>query len=283
MCKTINDNRNEINAYDSYLRISPNKNVPNGEAYFSYDMNYLCKYDWCGNSKVKVDIETLYYSYSKEFTITKLYTKYNFKTLTGEDYYEYDNKIYVSVDDYNEFFDKETYQSSVYVKDIKNIDKVTSKLNELGYKSLVIKDSLSNDYAEVLKVISIFKLVLTVILFIVLFFIAYFVIRLIQKSKNVYYSTVRILGGSKNVIRDFISIELLSDFNIAYLLTLLLVFLNRKGIIHIGFITDTTYYLVLKDFIIIYLILTVMSYFISLRYSRKLFKSSAMKTYNEEV
>jgi hypothetical protein len=147
----------------------------------------------------------------------------------------------------------------------------------------VIKDTLNNESAEVLKVINIFKIILTTVLFVVLFFIAYFVIRLIQKSKNVYYSTVRILGGSKRVIRDFISIELLTDFNMAFLITVFFVILNKNNIIKIGFINDITSYLTLKDFIIIYVILTVMSYFISLRYARKLFKSSAMKTYNEEV
>ena len=116
-----------------------------------------------------------------------------------------------------------------------------------------------------------------------MFFIAYFVIRLIQKSKNVYYSTVRILGGSKRVIRNFISIELLADFNIAYLVMLTFAMLSKYGILKINYFANITNYLALKDYVVIYIILTAMSYLISIRYARKLFKSSAMKTYNEEV
>ncbi len=280
---TINGNKYVVNMYESHLRISPNEKIAQGEALIAYDINYLCKYSWCGNSTIKVDVKNIYYSESKEFKVTGMYTKYNFYNLTGQSYQEYDTKIYISEKDYHDFFDKESYQSSVFVKNVKKIDDVDSELQKLGFKTLIIRDTLTNEYAEILKVINIFKIIITTILFVVMFFIAYFVIRLIQKSKNVYYSTVRILGGSKNVIRDFISIELLTDFNMAYLVTLLLVFLDHAGIIHNSFIHDITSYLTLKDFIVIYLILTIMSYFISLRYARKLFKSSAMKTYNEEV
>ena len=283
MIVTINDKKYEIGQYDAYMRITPNKAVQKGEAIMSYDLNYLCKYDWCGNSVIKVDVENLYYKDSKELKVTHLYTKYTFKNLLEGVYDEYNPRIYISEEDYNDLYNKEPYQSSIFVKDVKKIYDAQKAINSKGYSTLVIKDTLNNESAEVLKVINIFKIILTTVLFVVLFFIAYFVIRLIQKSKNVYYSTVRILGGSKRVIRDFISIELLTDFNMAFLITVFFVILNKNNIIKSNFISDITSYLTLKDFIIIYIILTVMSYFISLRYARKLFKSSAMKTYNEEV
>ena len=268
------------------MHIVPNSNVLKGEATVSYDMNYLCKYEWCGNANIKVDVQNLYYHESKELTITHMYTKYTLNNLTGEanaDFDMHNGKIFISEEDFNDLFAKNSYQSSVFVDNVKSLDSVVKILHDKGYSTLVIKDTLNSEFTEVLKIINIFKLILTVILFIVMFFIAYFVIRLIQKSKNVYYSTVRILGGSKQVIRDFISIELLTDFNIAYILTVFFAILNKKGIITSSFLSDITSFLTFKDYIIIYVILTVMSYLISLRYSRKLFKSSAMKTYNEEV
>ena len=42
-------------------------------------------------------------------------------------------------------------------------------------------------------------------------------------------------------------------------------------------------YLYLSDYILLYLILVLMSYLISVRFCSKLFKNSAMKSYREEV
>ena len=46
---------------------------------------------------------------------------------------------------------------------------------------------------------------------------------------------------------------------------------------------DMVKYLGIKDYIFVYVICFVMSILISFRYSRKLFNSSAMKTYREEA
>ena len=284
MTVTLNDNKYTVGKYDYHMRVQPNENVPKGEAYIDNSYNYLCKYEWCGNAQLKVDIENIYYKESLDLTITKIFTKYTFTNLTGIKDYDYNSeRIYISNEDYEKLFDKESYQSSVFANDYKNVDGIIKKLNDSGYITLKIKDTISNDIEEILRIISIFKLILTIVLFIVMFFIAYFVIRLIQKSKNVYYSTVRILGGSKRVIRNFISIELLADFNIAYLLMLTFAMLSKYGILKINYFANITNYLALKDYVVIYIILTAMSYLISIRYARKLFKSSAMKTYNEEV
>ena len=126
-------------------------------------------------------------------------------------------------------------------------------------------------------------LLFTIVLFIVLFFIAYFVIRLIQKSKNVYYATVRILGGSKKTIDHLIKYELCNIFNITYAIFMFFIYLITKNIIKLKFIRDFIRFLSIKEYIIIYVVMFIMSFLIANRYSRKLFKSSAMKTYNEEV
>ena len=47
--------------------------------------------------------------------------------------------------------------------------------------------------------------------------------------------------------------------------------------------TDIIRYLGVKEYIIIYLIIILMAYFISNRYSRKLFKDTTMNTIREEV
>ena len=56
-----------------------------------------------------------------------------------------------------------------------------------------------------------------------------------------------------------------------------------NDIIDISFIKNSMEYLNIIDYVLMYLILMVMSYLISTRFSSKLFKKSAMKSYREEV
>ena len=285
----IGDNEFTPEGWERLMNIRPSKIVSPGQAAVSTNINYLCTYEWCMNKKVNITVNNIYYTEEKELTITSLYNKYNYQnytSLTTLDPYSFeglDGIIYISEQDYNELYNKYDYQSSVFAKDDKKVDVLAKELNDLGFETLCMKDTLNIMYAQIQSVIRIFKIIVTVVLFVVLFFISYFVIRLIQKSKNIYYSTVRILGGSRRVIRNLISIELLTIFHIAYIFLILFLYLSKINIIKISFMHDAVAFLVLKDFIIIYLILFVMSYYISIRYSLKLFKSSAMKAYNEEV
>ena len=119
-------------------------------------------------------------------------------------------------------------------------------------------------------------------LLIALFFIAYFIIKLILKSRNVYYATLRILGANKKITKELLTIELLNVSTIAYIVFIGTVTLVKKQIININ-MTDIIRYLGVKEYIIIYLIIILMAYFISNRYSRKLFKDTTMNTIREEV
>ena len=279
----INNQDYNVNNYDIYLNIYPSKNIKDNEALVSNDINYLCLYNYCLNKKINIEISNIYYTENKELTITNLYNKYNFTNLTGlKNYDRYNGYIFISENDYNDLYNKYTYQASVFVNNVNNLYEVENNLNKEGYTTLVIKDTLVNELSEMLKVIKIYKLVVTIFLLIALFFISYFVIKLIQKSKNIYYATIRILGANKRIIKNLISIELLTTFNIAYLFTIGLILLVKFNIIKTGFLVEYNEYLILNDFIIIYIILLIMSYILSLRYSRKLFKSSAMKAYRKE-
>lgn len=53
-----------------------------------------------------------------------------------------------------------------------------------------------------LQVIKIFKVVITSILIFALFFISYFIIRIILKSRNVYFTTLRMLGATTKMLKD---------------------------------------------------------------------------------
>lgn len=277
---------NKVYKVDDYdYNIIPTSYLSSGEAIVSNDMNMFCSYSWCKNKPITINTETIYFKDSIDLTIVNMYTKNNYKNLTGRDDFEYIpfNTIFISNEDFNKLYNKESYQSSIYVDDELNIDKVNKAILDLGYNTLPLKDNLDNPLDTLMGIFKILRVIVFVGEFVFLFFIAYVVIKLIQKSKNVYYATVRILGGSKKIVNDLIRAELLSCFHIAFIIVVLgIIAFNHSGL-DIPSITQIVKYMNILDFVFIYVILLAMSLLISERYSRKLFKSSAMKSYREAV
>ena len=91
------------------------------------------------------------------------------------------------------------------------------------------------------------------------------------------------LGANKKISRQLLIIELFLDANIAYFGFIVLLVLNKYNIIRIELFNTIVEYLKFTDFAVVYLILILMSFFISLKYARQLFRNSTIKTYNEEV
>ena len=122
-----------------------------------------------------------------------------------------------------------------------------------------------------------------IVLLITLFFISYFVINIILKSRNVYFQIIRMLGATKKVSKELLIYELLIDSNLAYFTFIIFIYLSKIYKFNIEFIDTILKYLTMKDFILLYLILMLMSYLISQKFAKKLFKKSAISTMKEEV
>lgn len=276
--------------YDSYniigdnYAIIPSDKVSQGCAYTSEDINYGCRDYNCKNKGLSIKVNNLYYEDKLDLKICNVYNQKNVSNLLGIDKNSQGyGSIYINRDDYNNLFNKDSYQASVYVSHIDNIDMVSSELDALGYDTLQIRKTLNNDGADMAKIMKIVKLIIVIIMIITLFFISYFVIKLILKSRNVYFSTLRILGGSFKQVKRITDVELFVDSTLAYISYLLIMFLVSRNIIHIKFISNVLEYLEIRDYILMYLILIGMSYLISTRFAHKIFKKSAMKSYREEV
>ena len=262
--------------------VKPNDNVPQGCAYVSYDLTYYNNGYSIINKPIQIEAKNLYYQDTLDLKITKTYTKNNFKSLLGlSKYDEINGAIFINTDDYNTLFNKASYQSSIFVKNEESIDKTKQELDELGYKAIAIKDTLIQEGAT--QIIQIIRTVVTIALIITLFFISYFIIKIILKSRNVYFSTIRMLGANQKTAKNLLIIELLTVSNLAFLISIIAVIAQYYGLINIQFIQDIVKYLKLRDYILLYIVLTGISYLISLKYAKKLFQKSSIKTYNEEV
>ncbi len=278
------NNKERADGYS--LNVIPSSLVKKGEAIIANDLNMKCQYSWCNNKILGIDVENIYYKDHLDVKVTGIFSKSNYKKYINDLHYEgrAQGSILISLEDYNNLYNKDTYQTGIYVDDSRNADEVGEKLDEMGYKVLLLKDTYNyDDKNGLLGVLKIFRIITTTVLLIVLFFIAYFIIRLIQKSKNVYYSTVRILGGTMRNVASLIKIELFSIYNITFIISLLTIYLVKINNLKSNYISNLITYLTYKDYIAIYIILFVICFLIASRYSRKLFKSSAMNTYRGEA
>ena len=91
------------------------------------------------------------------------------------------------------------------------------------------------------------------------------------------------LGASKKVAKQLLVIELLIVSNLAYFLFVLIAIFNQRGLLHISFVDTVNQYFHFSDYLLLYIIITLMSYLLSQKYASKLFKSSVMNAYREEV
>lgn len=276
----------QSNPWNTSYKIVPNAWVSRGKAFISEDNKYSCPKENCINQPLTINVSNLYYQESLNLSVEKYYNIKNISRILSlpnykkEDYENYNGIIFISKDDYNNLYNKATYQVSVYVKDARIIDETLDALNK-DYNTLAIKDVLVQQ--ETVVIIRILKIIVTIILVVTLFFITYFVIKLILKSRNIYYTTIRMLGSSKKVARQLLVIELFVISNLAYFSFIGCLYLNKINIISYNLFNTINDFLIFKDYLLLYIILIVLSFLTSEKYAAKIFKNSVMNSYREEV
>ena len=267
------------NSQIEYPNIKTSDILSEGQVYISENYSYNCKSYNCMKDSLNIKFSNMYTNKEISLSNVKVYNKNNFKKIFGSEYDDMDT-IYLSNNDYDKLYkNNNIYQVSLFVKDVRNIDKTMNELNDYVSFSL---NNVKQDGALV-QVIKIVKTIVITVLVIVLFFVSYFVIKLIMKSRNKYFTTIRILGGSYIEVKRLLQIELLNVTNIVYLVFLVISLFIKNDIIVSESIKNMLFYINLKEYVIVYLILSLMSYLTSSRYSRKIFKRSVITTYNEEV
>ena len=267
--------------------------VPKGKAYIFEDQAYYYenKNDADPNQNalgkdIGVEVRNRFFNSSVDLKVEKVLTAKNIQNLLGipaENYDMYYSCVFISDEDFDKLFDKGYFQISAFMENETQSDDTLAALNEAGYNTLALKDSLTDmtgGFNFVLQMLTYGRLLVE---FVILFFIAYAVIRLIMRSRNSYYSTLRILGATKSNTDNILRVELLIMMVIAYGVDIAFVFLVRKGYLHIDAVNKLLYYLTPVDYAVLAILLLLMSLLIAGRYSRKIFTKSAMKAFREEA
>ena len=266
------------------MQVTPNDRVPQGRAFMSEDLQFNCPFNNCRNRVMRINNTNLYYEIENEFTISSIYNRYNFNSLTGlRGFNEQNGRLFINTEDYNNLFDQRPYQSSIFVSNVRHINDTATQLEEMGIIPLVIKDTIFNHGAEQEALIRIAQTVVIIVLLFVMFFVSYFIIKLILKSRNIYFSTLRILGASKKTAKKLLDIELFTTYNIAFLIMMTFIYLVHIDIINFNYAKTLSSYITILDYVIVYVILLIMTQLISNTFAKSLFKKSAMNTYREEV
>ena len=272
----------EDNFYN-YYNVLPSKNVAKGKAIVSDNLRYTVNGSII-NKDIGIIVDNMYYHEELNLKISNTYTKSNFKRLTGYSTYEENsNSIFINDEEYNALYNKPSYQASVYVENMDEIDTTMNELENLGLHPKKVTDFAVNNWELNQQIIKISKVVVTIIVVFILFFISYFIIKIILKSRNIYFTTLRILGATSKTIKRILDIELFINSSLAYAGVLVFLYLVRTDVIHIEYIAKLTNYMGILEYVVLYIAIAVMSKLISRRFSKKLFKKTVITTYNEEV
>ena len=271
------------NQAETSFGILPSKKVEKGFAIVNNELTNQLEGQNIINQPITIYVDNIYYKDEIDLKISNTYTEKDLKKTTGYEFYG--NIIFINEEDYNKLFRRPCYQSSVYVKDISKIEKTIFDLENMGIKAKKVLDYkiINNDTKKEILIASIEKISVTTILVIMLFFVSYFVIKLILKSRNMYYTVLRMLGAEYKTLKKIIYIELLLNASIAYFVAVFLIYLVKFNILHFTYIAKLVPFLSIWEYVLVYLIIVFITKILSRKFTKKSFQKTLINAYNEEV
>lgn len=281
---TINGKIQQSDPWGGLYSIMASKNVETGNIMVPEDVNSFYDTDYSEGSAngkdISIGIKNIHFSKSLELTVSDVYTERDFQSKTGyQDYDTYGGTVFISSQDYDKLFRQGNYQITVYVEDANDMKETMKALKRAGYITLPLKDMLMFEDSDMLSVV---QVPIAVVIVLALFFIAYFVIRLILKSRAGYFSILRMLGLARKSIRRIMDVELFLVANIAFFTFIAFMEMVSRGVIDVEYIITLAEYIRAQDLLVLYVVLMAMTYLISGKFSKSLFKKTALGTYREE-
>lgn len=288
---------NKVNYYSMQYsydnNIVPSSKVPKGKVYVTDNLEYQCKKTNCKNEAISFSVSGDGFINKGDFKIGKVikYKDIASYFVSNADYITSDillNTYFVNTEDYQNLFGStSTNQISIFVDNTENTKIAQDLMSELrtkGYNVLLTSDTVNSNFDSTFSLINgIITTIFILVLFVALFGISYFVLNLIQKSRNTYWATVRMLGGRIRDIRQMITIELFLTFNLAFIVVATVVYLLKDTQFYQDNLEATVVLYKKSDFVVLYILLLVVTLVLSRFISGKLFKKSALSVYREDV
>lgn len=269
---------------NEFLQLVPSEKVEKGKAYIT---SILADCYPNGDFKGKtIEILRTYKGSNNNYPVEVIGEAYsgnseNLLAIKDSDFVE---GLYINPEDYNRICETENYQISVFVEHENQLDKTIEELEKAGFKALSLyKVNIEMNDSLVRMISTTMQTIASVAMLCVLFFISYFIIKLIFKSRNIYFATVRMLGGRKKSCVGILMTELFVVFHIVYAFSMLVLIFTKLEKVELPVVTKLAQFLTVQDFIIVYFIVLLMTILLALRYSGQMFRKTAMNAYKEEV
>lgn len=280
----INGKKQQGNIWGGMNSIASSSKVSKGSLIVPEELNSYYDTEYSeGNAKGKkidISVENIFYKKSISLEVSDVYTEKTFRDKTGEkDVEMYNGTFYMNPADFARLFEGGNYQISAYVDNTKLTDETMNELEQMGYVTLALKDALifyDNGITNIVQT------PIMIVIIVALFFIAYFVIRLILKSRTSYFSILRMLGAAKKNIRRVMDVELVLIANIAFALFLGFILAVKEGYVNVEYISTLIEYVKPVNLAVMYVVIMLMTYLISGKFSKSLFKKTALGTFREE-
>lgn len=266
------------NNTNSNAVIFPSENVEKGNAVVneSFGENLV-------GENLTINVNNIYCEKQLDLTINNIFTINNFQNYTGYSNYQlYTFGIFINNEDYENLYNLSNYQSSVFVKDINNIDKTILELTNIGIDTKKIEDFKVDEIKLEEQILKITKIIVTIVLIFILFLISYLVIRIVMKSRNSYYAILRTLGANDKLERKILFTELFLVSNLAYLITFLIINLLKTKFVMIEYINNLVKFIGLKEYILVYAVIFFIVIIVSIKIQRNIFKKTIISTFYEE-
>lgn len=264
--------------------------IPDGKVYLFEDQTYYYDDEEATGKDFSLRVTNRFFESEGRYKVDRILDEKNCTELVGiakDEFDMYYNCVFISENDFRKLFDKGFYQISAYMENEQKSAETLQALTGKGFTALAMKDALTDVTDGLRGVLDLMTYARLAIELLILFFIAYAVIRLIMRSRNSYYSTLRILGATKSNTDTILRVELILMMLIAYGADILFVVLVKRGILQdlihneLREVTKLLYYLRPVDYGILGAVLLFMSLLIANRYSRHIFTKSAMRAFRE--
>ena len=177
--------------------------------------------------------------------------------------------------DYNEIISRFSisFQISVYVNSISKTNSLQKELKNKGYR--VINASVQTEPGVGDNILSLVYLILILNFLTGTFFIVFATLVHSAKSKSDDIEILRTIGATKQNIRGMLITEYMTIGIIAYLLSMVTLFICK--IFATGEFKLAIEYLELVDYLIVFFVVMLMSFLLSLMFVRSIFKKSVRK------
>ena len=175
---------------------------------------------------------------------------------------------------------EDVYQISVLINDTYKMNETINLLKNMGYNTIVPSKSISGGDVNSEFFFTLFKIFMVFIALVSLYLISYLILSIITSSKQKDYTILRVLGVTKMKLNYIVILENITLAITSFILMIIIVLVVNNY--HKLEILKIIKYNEVYKILFLLLAISVLAFFISIRYTKNLFKKSVNSSLRRE-